>query len=197
MLEFYDRFSVSTQWVSPQSSPFRTDSPPSFPLVWGLEHVDFVLKEEEHGCWNFTLFTCFLHHLLEQLIANSFLIKDVLCIFVHSMAKFINLLSFFKVVPMVPKSHVLTQQITTVGYLLPNNGVVLKNDLPLDIFQHGIRARLWNAFGHDFLNWLSRFLHHKCTILQWFLNYESFVYLFMSDCMYGFCSQNLYHNLQN
>ncbi|KAG5566321.1 hypothetical protein RHGRI_002054 [Rhododendron griersonianum] len=50
MLEFYDRFSVSTQWVSPQSSPFRTDSPPSSPLVWGLEHVDFVLKEEEHGC---------------------------------------------------------------------------------------------------------------------------------------------------
>ncbi|KAF7153011.1 hypothetical protein RHSIM_Rhsim01G0194300 [Rhododendron simsii] len=50
MLEFYDRFSVSAQWVSPQSSPFRTDSPPSSPLVWGLEHVDFVLKEEEHGC---------------------------------------------------------------------------------------------------------------------------------------------------
>lgn len=165
MLEFYDRFSVSTQWVSPQSSPFRTDSPPSFPLVWGLEHVDFVLKEEEHGCWNFTLFTCFLHHLLEQLITNSSLIKDVLCIFVHSMAKFFNLLSFFKVVPMVPRSHVLTRQITdhdrwialepnlawqTVKPffclkngqpwevifqgLLPNNGVVLKNDLPLDIF---------------------------------------------------------------
>lgn len=56
--------------------------------------------------------------LLEQLITNSSLIRDVLCIFVHSMAKFINLLSFFKVVPMVQKSHVLTRQITTVGYLL-------------------------------------------------------------------------------